>query len=69
MSLEDVFVAIVDQTVARTEAQPRYERRVPVREGRKARPEQEIAKTITQKKIESDGGEHSALFGDDEDDN
>lgn len=69
MSLEDVFVAIVDQTVARTEAQPKYERRVPARESRRARPEQEIAKTITQKKIESEGGEHSALFGDDEDDN
>ena len=65
MSLEDIFVAIVDQTASAAE-QPRYERRVPSRENRRAQVEQELARTITQKKIEADGGEHSSLFDDDD---
>ncbi len=65
MSLEDIFVAIVDQTGTRAE-QPRYERRTPSRDNRRARAEQEIAQTIAKKKIEADGGERSALFDDDD---
>ena len=65
MSLEDIFIAIVDQTSSQ---KPRYERRGarrPAREGA----EQQMAKQIIQKTEKSDGkpeGELSALFGEDE---
>ena len=61
MSLEDVFVAIVDQSADRAQRYERGERRPT----RRARQEQELAKAITEKKTKSDGG-FSALFGDDE---
>ena len=61
MSLEDVFVAIVDQSADRAQRYERGERRP----ARRTRQEQEIAKTITEKKTKADG-EFSALFGDDE---
>ncbi len=68
MSLEDVFVAIVDQGAPKQTA--RYERTLPKKEGRRSpvRAEEEIAKAITKKKTESESGSHSALFDDDEDD-
>ena len=65
MSLEDIFIAIVDQT---SPQKPRYERRAsrrPAREG----VEQQMAKQIIQKTEKSEkkeDGELSALFGDDE---
>ena len=66
MSLEDVFVAIVDQTGEKTAAARRYERK-PARETRRATVEQTVATNLTRKKVEEDGGERSALFDDDED--
>ncbi len=69
MSLEDVFVAIVDQGASSSsnERQTRYERTQPKsRESRRPRAEEELAKTITKKKTESEGGSHSALFDDDD---
>ncbi len=62
MSLEDIFVAIVDQTAERRSTARRAEK--PAR--RTGRAEQEIAKKMTEKKS-GDEGEYSALFGDDND--
>ena len=64
MSLEDVFVAIVDQI---SERSTRYEKRArPAKtESRRNRAEQDLAKKITEKTVE-EKSERSALF-DDED--
>ena len=61
MSLEDVFVAIVDQAAERRDRYERSAQRAP----RRTRAEQELAKTITEKKTQSEGGEYSALFDED----
>ncbi len=69
MSLEDVFVAVVDQTAERTTAAAptrKYERRQPTREARRTKVEQEVAKSLTQKKAEESGSNRSALFDDDD---
>ena len=63
MSLEEVFVAIVDQSAEKSR---RYEKQPRARENRRTRAEQEIASAITQKRAESKDKERSALF-DDED--
>ncbi len=63
MNLEDVFIAIVDQSSPKS----RYERRS--RSGSKSRAsalEQEVAKSVMSKTEQKQGGEFSALFGDDE---
>ena len=62
MSLEDVFVAIVDQAAERTNRYERSAQRAP----RRTRVEQEVAKNLTEKKKQSEGGEYSALFDDDD---
>ena len=62
MSLEDVFVAIVDQA---SDSRDRYERPAS-KAPRRVRTEHELAKTITEKKTKAEGGEYSALFGEDE---
>lgn len=61
MSLEDVFIAIVDQSAPKS----RYERRTPKARGR-GEAEKEIAKTLVEnaEKTKSGGG-YSALFDDD----
>ncbi|MBO5203783.1 MAG: ATP-binding cassette domain-containing protein [Clostridia bacterium] len=61
MSLEDVFIAIVDQSAPKS----RYERRTPKTRGR-GEAEKEIAKTLVEnaEKTKSGGG-YSALFDDD----
>ena len=70
MSLEDIFVAIVDQT-----EKGRYERRTSRSSAaassarstaKRARTEQEVAKTISDKKRGSAEQEFTALFGDDD---
>ncbi len=61
MSLEEVFVAIVDQAADRS---ARYERGAQ-KPPRRARVEHELAKTITEKK-KSEESEYSALFDDDD---
>ncbi len=66
MNLEDVFIAIVDQT---SEAKNKYEKRGKKsgkRSGSNA--EADFAKTAVEKANKTRGGEFSALFGDDEDD-
>ena len=64
MSLEDVFIAIVDQTAANKN---RYDKKDP-KKGQKRRGdiEQDIAKTVIENTDKKKGGEFSALFGDDE---
>ena len=62
MSLEDIFVAIVDQTEGN-----RYERRAAQKAPRRTRAEHEIAKTITEKKRGDAETEFSALFSNDDD--
>ncbi len=64
MNLEDVFIAIVDQTAANKN---RYERK-DQKKGQKRRGdiEQDIAKTVIENTDKKKGGEFSALFGDDE---
>ena len=65
MSLEDVFIAIVDQTSA---TKGRYERREAKRSGkRRGDAEADFAKNIIEKTGSRRGGEFSALFGDDDD--
>ena len=61
MSLEDIFVAIVDQTEGN-----RYERKSAQKAPRRTRAEQEVAKTITEKKRGDAETEFSALFGNDD---
>jgi hypothetical protein len=70
MSLEDVFVAIVDQSAPENQRNYKREKQERVRgkSPRQARAEQEMAKAITQKKSEQDGGKYSALLNDEDDD-
>ena len=65
MSLEDIFVAIVDQTD--TSGRYGYERKGGQRAPRRVRAEHEVAKTIAEKRTKNAETEFSALFGDDED--
>ena len=62
MSLEDIFIAIVDQSSPKA----RYERK-----GAKSRArgeaERAVAKTLVENAGKSSGGQYSALFGDDND--
>ena len=58
MSLEDIFIAIVDQTGA---GKQRHERKT-----RRASAEREVAKTIMENTGKTQSGEYSALFGDDD---
>jgi len=64
MSLEDIFVAIVDQVSDRSARQEKKSR--PSRDTSRTRAEEEIAKAIADKSEESEN-ELSALFDDDED--
>ena len=67
MSLEDVFVALVDQIA---EQSNRYERKTRIAqksETPRARNERELAKKITEKTVE-EKGERSALFDDEDED-
>ena len=64
MSLEDIFVAIVDQT--ESSGRYGYERKGGQRAPRRTRAEQEVAKTIAEKKKGSAQDEFSALFSDDD---
>ena len=70
MSLEDVFVAIVDQSAPENQRNYKREKQERARgkSPRQARAEQEMAKAITQKKAEKDGGKYSALLDDEDDD-
>ena len=70
MSLEDVFVAIVDQNAPEKQRDYKKEKqeRVKGKTPRQARAEQQLAKDITAKAEQKNGGKYSALF-DDEDDN
>ena len=64
MSLEDVFIAIVDQSAAKTS---RYERKDQKAKGGKSRgAETDVAKRVIENTGKKQGGEFSALFGDDE---
>ena len=58
MSLEDIFIAIVDQS---SSSKQRHERK-----NRRSGAEREIAKTIMENTGKTQGGEYSALFGDDD---
>ena len=64
MSLEDIFVAIVDQT--ESSGRYGYERKGGQRAPRRVRAEHEVAKTITEKKKGGAEEEFSALFSDDD---
>ena len=69
MSLEDIFVAIVDQNSevsAKRDYKKERQERVKGKSTRLMRAEQEMAKTITQKNTEKNGGKYSALFDDDD---
>ena len=70
MSLEDIFVAIVDQASEPQHRNYKRERqsRAQGKSPRQARTEQEVAKNLTQKKTAESKEKYSALF-DDEDDN
>ena len=64
MSLEDIFIAIVDQSSAKA----RYERRDRTRSAKaRGEAEKEFAKTAMENAGKKQGGEYSALFGDDTD--
>ena len=64
MSLEDIFVAIVDQT--ESSGRYGYERKGGQRAPRRTRAEHEVAKTIAEKKKGGAEEEFSALFSDDD---
>ena len=64
MSLEDIFVAIVDQT--ESSGRYGYERKGGQRAPRRVRAEHEVAKTIAEKKKGGAEEEFSALFSDDD---
>ena len=69
MSLEDIFVAIVDQNSevsAKRDYKKERQERAKGKSTRQLRAEQEMAKTITQKSNEKNGGKYSALFDDDD---
>ena len=61
MSLEDIFIAIVDQSAPKQ----RYERKGARQRNVKAAAEAEVAKSIMEKTDKSQGGKYSALFDDD----
>ena len=61
MSLEDVFVAIVDHT----EPKARYEKRSASKRSARTEAEREIAKKLVENASEKQETEHSALFDDD----
>ena len=64
MSLEDVFIAIVDQTSSNKN---RYEKNDTKKNGRRfSNAEGDIAKTVIENTGKKQGGEFSALFGDDD---
>ena len=62
MSLEEVFVAIVDRVGQQTQRYERSSKKTPQR----SRIEHDVAKSLTEKKKKSEGGEYSALFDDDD---
>ncbi|MBE6546106.1 MAG: ATP-binding cassette domain-containing protein [Ruminococcaceae bacterium] len=62
MSLEDIFIAIVDQSSQKN----RYERRTKTRVGARGEAEKDFAKTAMENAGKKQGGEFSALFGDGE---
>ena len=64
MNLEDVFIAIVDQTEAN---KLRYQKKDKKSSKRRGDLENDIAKTVIANTDKKKGGEFSALFGDDED--
>ena len=64
MSLEDIFIAIVDQSSA---PKSRYERRNANRGRSRTDEEQELAKTIMKNTEKTQGGGYSALFDDESD--
>lgn len=70
MSLEDIFVAIVDQTEAPKQRDYKKERqaRAAGKSPKQNRTEQEVAKAITSKKNADAKEKYSALFDDEEDD-
>ena len=70
MSLEDVFVAIVDQSAPENQRNYKREKqeRAKGKSPRQARAEQEMAKQLTTKAAQKDGGQYSSLFDEDEDD-
>ena len=70
MSLEDVFVAIVDQNAPEKQRDYKKERqdRAKGKSPRQAHAEQQLARDLTEKIEKKNGGKYSALF-DDEDDN
>ena len=63
MSLEDIFIAIVDQTGAKT---TRYERKDSKGSKKRGDVEADFAKNVIEKTGKKQGGEFSALFGDDD---
>ena len=64
MNLEDVFIAIVDQTEANKQ---RYQKKEKKPAAKRGDIEKDIAKTVIANTDKKKGGEFSALFGDDED--
>ena len=63
MSLEDIFIAIVDQSSSKN----RYERRTARNRGYKKSEESRVADTLLQAKEKKQSEEFSALFGSDQD--
>ena len=61
MNLEDIFIAIVDQTAPKS----RYERKSQRSKGTRNGVESEIAKTLISSADKTQGGQFSALFDDD----
>ena len=67
MNLEDIFIAIVDQTSGNSSA-ARYEKKDQKKNSKKHSDiEKDYAKTVIENTGKKQGGEFSALFGDDED--
>ena len=64
MSLEDIFIAIVDQTSSQ---KPRYERKNTGAKRAVDSAERDVAKTLVEKAEKKEDGGFSALFGDDDD--
>ncbi len=61
MSLEDIFIAIVDQSAPKS----RYERRTAKSKNQRTSAETEMAKTLMKNADKTQGGRYSALFDDD----
>ena len=62
MSLEDIFIAIVDQSAPKS----RYERRGAKSRNQRSSAESEVAKTLMENADKTQGGRYSALFDNDE---